>query len=146
MDSRVRSAFETLGFTITVDPDVVYSGYFNARNQAITLNAKQQAVYSDTVYHELGHFLAFIAGNVDTKAEFTAIYNEEKSKMTGTSATYAKQSSSEFFAECVKLYTTSPATLKSTCPKSYAAVAAAFEKVTDERVAAIKKAYAAYWK
>jgi hypothetical protein len=146
MDSKVRSAFETLGFTITVDPDVNYSGYFSAKNQSITLNAKQQEIYSDTVYHELGHFLAFIAGNVDTKADFVAIYNAEKSKLTGTGATYASQSSSEFFAECVKIYTTSPATLKSTCPKSYAAVAAAFEKVTDERVATIKKVYGAYWK
>jgi hypothetical protein len=146
MDSRIRNAYNTLGFTITVDPNVSYSGYFSAQNQSITLNAKQQEIYGDTVYHELGHFLAFIAGNVDTKADFVAIYNAEKGKMTGTSAAYASQSSSEFFAECVKLYTTSPASLKSTCPQSYAAVAAAFDKVTDARVAAVKKAYAAYWK
>ena len=28
-----------------------------------------------------GHFLAFVAGNVDKKADFTAIYNEEKGEI-----------------------------------------------------------------
>jgi hypothetical protein len=146
MDSRVRSAFTALGFTITVDPSVGYSGYFNARNQSITLNAKQQDLYSDTVYHELGHFLAFIAGNVDTKADFTAIYKAEKANLTSVSKAYATQNSSEFFAECVKLYITSPSTLKSTCPKTYNAITSALDKVTDARVAAVKKAYSVYWK
>jgi hypothetical protein len=146
MDSRVIRAYQTLGFTITVDPDVNYSGYFAAKTRSITLNAKQQDLYSDTIYHELGHFLAFIAGNADQTASFKAIYAEEKSQLTGVSKTYASQSSSEFFAECVKLYVTTPATLKSTCPKTYDAITSALDLVTDARVAAIQKAYRAIWK
>lgn len=35
------------------------------RHEPITL---KQA--DETVYHELGHFLAFVAGNIDTSAAF----------------------------------------------------------------------------
>ena len=73
LNSAVMGAYTSLGFTVTIDPSVSYSGYFNARNQSITLKKE-----GDTVYHEMGHFLAFVAGNVDKKAEFTAVYNEEK--------------------------------------------------------------------
>lgn len=145
MDSRVIKAYTTLNFKVHVDPNVSYSGYFDARNQSITLNAKQMDLCSDTIYHELGHFLAFIAGNVDTKADYIAIYNQEKNTFTGVNKAYASQSSSEFFAECVRIYTIDPATLKSTCPKTYAAIENALNVITDSRVEMIKKAYAAYW-
>ncbi len=32
------------------------------------------------LYHELGHFLAFIAGNVDKTSGFQSIYTAEKEK------------------------------------------------------------------
>ena len=56
MDNRVIAAYQQLGFKIVVDPSVNYSGYFDARSRSITM--KQ---IDDSVYHELGHFLAFIA-------------------------------------------------------------------------------------
>ena len=62
MDNRVIAAYQQLGFKLVVDPSVNYSGYFDARSRSITM--KQ---IDDSVYHELGHFLAFIAGNVDKK-------------------------------------------------------------------------------
>lgn len=145
MDSRVLSAYKELNFTVVVEPSVNYSGYFNSRNQSITLNGAQIDTYPDTIYHELGHFLAFIAGCVDTKPEFVAIYNEEKSKLPGVNSLYASQSSSEFFAECVRTYTLSPNTLKTNCPKAYAAIGSALELVTDTRIAVMKKVYAPYW-
>ena len=61
MDSRVLNAFTKLGFTVKVDSSVSYSGHFDARTRTITM--KQM---DDTIYHELGHFLAFMAGNMDT--------------------------------------------------------------------------------
>lgn len=146
MDSRVIKAYNTLNFKINVNPNVNYSGYFDARNQLITLNAKQMDMFPDTVYHELGHFLAFIAGNVDTKADYVAIYNKEKETFTGVNKAYAIQSSSEFFAECVRVYTMEPDNLKKMCPKTYDAIEKALNSVTDVRVEMLKKVYAAYWK
>lgn len=145
MNDNVINAYNTLNFKVIIDPDVSYSGYFDARSQSITLNAKQMDMFSDTIYHELGHFVAFIAGNVDTKADFVSIYNTEKAKFTGVNKAYASQSSSEFFAECVRVYILDPNTLKSNCPKTYASIENALKAITDARVAAIKKAYAAFW-
>lgn len=65
MDSKVLNAYKKMGFTVTVDPGVSYAGYFDARTRSITL---QNA--DDTIYHELGHYLAFIAGNVDKSSSF----------------------------------------------------------------------------
>lgn len=145
MPENIRKAYDTLNFKIIVDPDVSYSGYFDSRNQSITLNAKQLDMFNDTVYHELGHFLAFIAGNVDTTPKYAAIYNTEKNTFTGVNKAYASQSSSEFFAECVRVYIIDPTSLKNTCPKTYAAIENAIKSVTDARVSAIKTAYAPYW-
>ena len=58
MDNRVIAAYQQLGFKLVVDPSVNYSGYFDARSRSITM--KQ---IDDSVYHELGHFLAFIENN-----------------------------------------------------------------------------------
>ena len=87
-----------------------------------------------TIYHELGHFLAFVAGNVDRTSDFAAVYNSEKSKFTGINRSYATQNSSEYFAESVLEYVTSPSTLKRQRPKTYAAIVAALNKITDERI------------
>ena len=78
MDSRVLNAFTKMGFTVIVDPSVSYAGYFDGRSRTITLK-----VEDDTIYHELGHYLAFIAGNVDKNAAFASVYNSEKSKFRG---------------------------------------------------------------
>lgn len=146
MAKNVLDAYKTLNFTVIVDPNVTYSGYFNSREQSITLNAKQMDSFPDTIYHELGHFLAFVAGNVDTTADFAAIYKAEKGKFTGVNKTYATQSSSEFFAECVRVYYVDSAKLKKECPKTYAAIEKALKAVTDARIQAMKKVYAPYWK
>lgn len=146
MDQNVLYAFETLGFRIKVDPGVNYSGYYNTRERLITLNARQLELFPDTVYHELGHFVAFAAGNVDTKPDFGAIWQEEKGKMTGSSAVYATQNASEYFAESVKDYIVSPASLKSGRPKTYQAIQDAIEKITDSKVATLQRTYAAVWK
>lgn len=142
----VRKAFKDLKFTVSIDPNVNYSGYFNAKNQLISINAKHYSASKDTVYHELGHFIAFMAGNVDTKADFIAIYNAEKGKLTGSSAAYARQNSSEYFAECVRILMLAPSSLKRNCPRTYNAIASAVGKINDSRVASYKRAYGVYWK
>lgn len=133
MDSKVTNAFKTLGFKIIIDPSVSYSGYFNAKNKTITLKKED-----DTIYHELGHFLAFVAGNYDTSSSFKSVYNAEKSKYTGVNKAYVIQNSSEYFAESVRDYILNKVALKKARPKTYAAVEAALKKVTTAQVSKIK--------
>lgn len=140
MDSRVLKAYKKLGFTVTIDPSVNYGGCFNAHSRSIILRFE-----NETIYHELGHFLAFVAGNVDRISDFAAVYNSEKSKFTGINRSYATQNSSEYFAESVLEYVTSPSTLKRQRPKTYAAIVAALNKITDERIQRVMDIYGPFW-
>lgn len=141
VDQRVIDAYKTLGFTITVNSGVSYSGYFNAKNQQIIL--KEQ---DDTIYHELGHFVAFLAGNVDQNSEFANIYNTEKGKYTGTNTAYVTQNSSEYFAESFRDYVLNGNNLNSTRPETYAIIEKSLDKLTDSYVGRIKSIYAPIWK
>lgn len=140
MDNRVIAAYQQLGFKIVVDPSVNYSGYFDARSRFITM--KQ---IDDSVYHELGHFLAFIAGNVDKTASFQSIFAAEKANVTAFNKAYVTQNASEYFAESVKDYILNNASLKSTRPQTYAAVQNALNQITDAQIAKIQKIYGAFW-
>lgn len=140
-DSRVLTAYRTLGFTAVVDPSVSYSGYYDTRNRKITLRK-----LDDTIYHELGHFVAFISGNTDQTAAFKAIFVQEKALYTAYNKSYVTQNSSEYFAESFKEYTLNPAALKSARPKTYAAVQEAVSKFTDDRIAKVQKTYSVVWK
>lgn len=141
MDSRVISAYNKLGFKVMVDSSVSYAGHFDARTRTITLRGED-----DTIYHELGHFLAFISGNTDKTSSFLSVYNLEKSKFTGVNKAYATQNSSEYFAESVKEYIVQPAALKSARPKTYQAITEALNKMTDAQVTKVQTLYAPVWK
>ena len=130
-----------MGFTVIVDPSVSYAGYFDGRSRTITLK-----VEDDTIYHELGHYLAFIAGNVDKNAAFASVYNSEKSKFTGVRKAYATQNASEYFAESVLEYTENPSVLKAQRPQTYEAITNALSKVTDAQVNKIMNVYKVIWK
>ena len=140
MDSRIINAYEKLGFTVKVDSSVSYAGYFDAGTRSITL---RQA--DSTVYHELGHFVAFVSGNTDKSSAFQNVYNKEKSKYTAANKSYATQNSSEYFAESVKEYILQPAVLMSNRPKTYEAIEDAFNKVTDAQVSKVKTVYGPIW-
>lgn len=140
MDNRVIAAYQQLGFKLVVDPSVNYSGYFDARSRSITM--KQ---IDDSVYHELGHFLAFIAGNVDKTASFQSIFAAEKANVTAFNKAYVTQNASEYFAESVKDYILNNASLKNTRPQTYAAVQNALNQITDAQIAKIQKIYGAFW-
>lgn len=141
MNRKVLNAYTKMGFTVTVDPSVSYAGYFDARTRSITLQKQD-----DTIYHELGHYLAFIAGNVDRSSSFAAVYNSEKSKFTGVRKAYATQNASEYFAESVLNYVENPTALKKERPKTYEAVVNALAKVTDTQVNKIMMVYKVIWK
>lgn len=140
--ANVLKAFENLEFKIEINPTVNYSGYFSVKAHSITLKKNS----SDTIYHELGHFVGWLAGNVDTSSAFTKIYNAEKGALKSANYQYVTQNSSEYFAESYKEYVLSPQNLKATRPQTYEYIANAVGKITDARTATIKAAYMkAYW-
>ena len=140
--ANVRNAFNTLGFSVKVNGGVNYSGHFDAKSQTITLKNQNDAC----IYHELGHFVAFVAGNADKKAEFQAIFNAEKGKYTAANRTYVTSSSSEYFAESYKNYVENPSALKAARPQTYAYIAKALSTVNDAQIAKVAAVYGPIWK
>ena len=142
--SNVLKAYESLNFKVVVNSGVGFSGRFDARNQIITLKKNTD----EAIYHELGHFVGFLAGNMDSKSEFTAIFNKEKGKFKGTrnNDSYILSSQVEYFAESYQDYVENPSGLKKSRPQTYDYIAKAVEKITDSRVSLIKKLYANIWK
>ncbi len=140
VDARVMNAFNKMGCKIVVNPGVNYSGQFDARTRTITLK-----VGDNTVYHELGHFLAFIAGNYDKGAEFAAIFSKEKSLYTAYNAAYVLSSASEYFAESFRNYTLDAAGLQASRPETFAAIQKCLGMATDAQVNTIMSAYSAIW-
>ena len=136
MDSRVLNAFTKLGFTVKVDSSVSYSGHFDARTRTITM--KQM---DDTIYHELGHFLAFMAGNMDTGSKFSSVYSSEKGMVTGYNKAYVTQNASEYFAESVKDYMLNPGSLEAQRPNTYKAIEKALSMVTEQQIELYKGFY-----
>lgn len=139
-DKRVLNAFQKLGFQVVIRSGVPYSGLCDARTRTLTLKQADA-----TVYHELGHFLGFVAGNADTSAAFQQVFNNEKSKYTAFNKAYVLQNSSEYFAESFRNYTENPAALKASRPQTYAAIQQALSKVTDTQIANLLRVYGAVW-
>lgn len=141
MPQNIIKAFQTLNFQIIIDPSVSYSGLFMAKDQNITLKQNDT-----TIYHELGHFLAFAAGRIDISETFKRIYEAEKDIFPGEAKIYAVSSPSEYFAEAVREYIFQHDRLAEACPLTTNAIDAAIAKVTDEQIAKINRMYSMYWK
>ena len=141
-NANVLKAFETLEFKIEINPTYSYSGYFSVKSHNIVLKKSS----GDVIYHELGHFVGWLAGNVDTSSEFTAIYNKEKGALSSANYQYYTKSSAEYFAESYREYILTPQNLKSKRPQTYAFIQKSLNKITDARVANIRTAYMrTYW-
>ena len=140
VSGNVTSAFQKLGFKIVINSGVSYSGLCDARTRTVTLKRAD-----NTVYHELGHFVAFVAGNIDTSSAFQSIYNREKSLYTDYNKAYVLSSSSEYFAESYKNYILNPTQLKNSRPETYAAIETALSRVTDAQASRILSVYGALW-
>lgn len=142
--ANVLSAYEKMGFTVKVDSTVNYSGKFDARAQEITVQKNSD----DAIYHELGHYVAFTAGNVDQTAEFKNIYAKEKNAFKGTrnNDSYIKSSPEEYFAESYQDYVERPDVLKKQRPLTYKFIVDAVSKVTDARAVLLYQMYASLWK
>ena len=110
----ILNAFEQLHFQLVYNSAVSYTGYTDCRNQTVTMKYQ-----SDAIYHELGHFLAFIAGNADYTSEWRAIYQAEKNKYTKFNKGYVCATQYEYFAESYKDYVLSKTELRQQRPQTY---------------------------
>ena len=142
-DAKLVSAFTQMGFTIHVDSTVSYSGKFDARTRTITMRKEND----DAIYHELGHFLAFIGGINTTSAtgDGTTVYQAEKSKYTGVNQAYVNQNADEYFAESYRDYCTNRDVLQQTRPQTYDLVVKALNNVTSAQIAKYQRVYASVW-
>ena len=139
-DEAVLSAFESLEFTFKVDAGFSSTGVFDARKRHIVLRYND-----DNVYHELGHFLAFIANNYDLTSAFGEIYKQEKSLYKGRNSVYVLSSASEYFAESYRNYVLDKSKLKAERPQTYEAIETALAKITDAQVSRLKRVYGVIW-
>ena len=141
----VKNVFNRLKFTVEFKPMSDFSGYFSVKEHKITLKRP-----GSTIYHELGHFLAWISGNADTTTEWTNIYNAEKGFVTIANKYYVTKNASEYFAESYKDYVLNNNYLKSNRPRTYDYISGCLTNVegkTDAYWDNIYKAYnQAYWK
>ena len=144
-DESILHAFEYLDFKLEQKKSASYSGYFSVKEHKIYL----KTISGTVVYHELGHFLAWISGDRDKTAEFKAIYGKEKAKMTSSNRAYSTQNSSEYFAESYREFCINPDVLKKQRPQTYNAIKAAVSYLNSKSgsyLATIKQAYEqAYW-
>ena len=139
-DNALLEAFDELGFTFKVDASYQYTGVFDARTRVIILRYND-----DNVYHELGHFLAFVAGNYDTSSAFAEIYNSEKGLYNGRNSIYVLKNASEYFAESYRNYVLDKSGLKATRPLTYGAIETALGRITDTQIARLKRVYGPIW-
>ncbi len=123
--SPVMNLFKKLGYKVIIDPSVNYTGYFSSVTRSITLKKND----GTTIYHELGHFLGYRAGNVDRMPAFKKIYDEEKSLYTAANKAYVLQSPSEYFAESYRNYVENEQKLKTERPKTYEAIVSALSRM-----------------
>lgn len=135
-DERLWKAFEALGYTLKVDSGYAFSGHFDAA--ARTLRLKRA---DETVYHELGHFLAFLAGNKDETEAFRRIYQKEKHRYKGYDRAYVLQNSREYFAQSYRDYVVNRSSFRRERPKTYRAIESALSQITTERMGRICSLY-----
>ena len=141
--ANVIRAFEILNFKATYDPSSSLAGRFAAAEQSITIKS-----YSvDTLYHEIGHFVAFVSGNKDRSPEWNGIYNSERSKYvnTGRNTSYVTGSAIEYFAESYRDLVVKPNELQKERPQTYEYLCNAVAVITEARAQQIKEAYAVIW-
>lgn len=140
-DECVLHAFEYLKFEIERKYDAGYTGYFSVKDRKIYL----RQLNDTTIYHELGHFLAWISGSRDTTAEFKTIFNNEKNLMTAVNKPYCTQNSSEYYAESYREYCLDPKHLEKERPKTYKAIhdsVVCLNSISDSKLQNIKELYA----
>lgn len=140
-DSGVLNAFDKLGFKYAYDPNITgFTGKFSAKEHRIIVKREED----NCIYHELGHFVAWTAGNVDYQKEWKAIYDKEKNKVTFYNKGYVTRNPHEYFADAYKDYVLHRSSLSSTRPATYKYVKAAVAKVNAMTSADFEKMHKMY--
>jgi hypothetical protein len=139
-DEVVRNAFQQVGMKMRIDTGASYTGYTSMTEGVIILKKED-----DVVYHELGHFLSYMGGNYCTTEKFKAVYEEEKARITGYNASYFQSTPYEYFAESYEDYVLNREQLRTSRPKTYAAIQECLSKLTPETIAKQKYCLSIVW-
>ena len=93
----------------------------DSRIKTIWLYNTERAIRSSAI-HEMGHYIDYVLGYADRTSQFQAIYQAEKAVFVveGGSASQAKSSSLEYFAEAFQEAILHPASLQQCAPQTYA--------------------------
>ena len=145
-DSCILDAFMEMEIKIHYRPTVLYDGMFDAGTRSITLKSLNRSRLDAVIYHELGHFFGWMAGNVDRNEEMKALYEAEKGNYTKANKAYVTKDQSEFFAECYSWYVVDRAWLQEHCPRTCQYIEKNLKKMVPDRVSSMKRIYGAYWK
>lgn len=140
--ANVLNAFVNLDFKVTINSNVGYSSYFDARAQRITLRSID---LTDLFHVEMGRFIAFCAGNIDKSTAFASTYENEKENYPGAYPSIAQSSAANFFAYSVLEYVFNKDRLRTVCPNTYSTIETAISKITDAQVNYMKNLYGAVW-
>ena len=138
LPDNVLDAFVELGFTVKVVHGKDYDGWFNIKKRVIEIPSVEEI---DTLYHEMGHFVAFASGNTDMTRRFRVIYNSEKNLYTWSKPQLAARNVSEYFAESVREYLENTNAFRQACPKTAKAIRAAMKKITPSQVDLLKRRF-----
>lgn len=133
----IVKAFKELNFKIVMNSNAKYAGLFDARNQQVILKVANKGY----LLHELGHFVSFVTGLKDSTPEFISIYKKEAGNYSGSNKAYVTKNNSEYFAESVRDYYSSPSALKSSRPETYNYVKDCISQITDERIDYVNSVY-----
>jgi len=135
IDRRLMNAFNAAGLKVTVtDDNFGGEGVFSRKDGGLVLRSEH--TNDGTAYHELGHFLADIAGV--TRSDMKDVYDKEREKFFGTFYMYANSSASEFFGESMKLFTENNDRMKKEMPQTYALIEKALNSINEEKIKSYK--------
>lgn len=140
-DANLLRAFDEFGMTLIIDGSADALGTFRMEERQIILKRQDSCIY-----HELGHFLFFVAGRTDRLPAANAVYLAEKDLVTSVNSGYSNASVGEYFAEAYRCYVLDRDALLNERPQTCAVVQDALSKVTDAQVLRIKNTYSAVWK
>ena len=135
---KAYDAWNALGFQLRIQ--TANSGRHSFLGDSREILMSYDFRYDD-LYYMLGHFLAFISSYSPSSEAFRAVFSAESRAFPGSNKVLAVQNTGNYFAACVQEYCTYGARLKKACPKSYAAVEEAADRILDQRIRYLKKVY-----
>ncbi len=129
-------AWEALGFSFAIVPALgCRSCRCLIKERKIQLGTGFEL---EDIYHMMGYFLSFAAGNVSSTTAFRQIYEMEKYLYGGVYKGSALKSPQEFFAVCMREYCLRPQKLMKECTQTFHYIQAAIGRLTDRQISLCK--------